>query len=309
MAVGRPDRQTCARRRSHRSRRRPRSSARSSVGSSGRRHGRPARTRRAHSTDSRARRPRPRRPPGTASGSWPRRSPPRGVRGGAQHALRQRRQLARLRDRDADGSLGHVVAPGDHRRDTGERSGRARPFEGPRGGGAGALDRRRERRERWRARILHEDPVERVLRAVRHAPGRRPSRGDELLGGLGGREHADALAHDDAPVDGSEEHAVPDGGPCATAASTPAAFEHDCFSASVYSGCASRAVNDLSSAPAYVPGARYAFGGTAVCAARAERHGRDQDGGGHDEEEPPGHCLTLSRRPGGFRTLRAGLST
>jgi hypothetical protein len=42
----------------------------------------------------------------------------------------------------------------------------------------------------------------------------------------------------------------PDGGPCATAVSTPAAFEHDCFNASVYSGCASRAVNDLRSAPA-----------------------------------------------------------
>ena len=188
-----------------------------------------------------------------------------GVRGGAQHALRQRRELSRLRDGDADRRLGHVVAPGDHRRDSGERSGRTRALEGSRGGGAGALDGRRERREGWWLRVLDEDPVERVLRAVGHAAGRRPRCRDELLGGLGGREHADALAHHDPPVGGSEEHAVARRRALGHARVDPAAFEHDCFSASVYSGCASRAVNDLSSAPAYVPGARYAFGGTAVC--------------------------------------------
>ena len=156
------------------------------------------------------------------------------VRDGVQHALRQRGELSRLRHGDPDRRLGNVVVPGDQRGDARERRGVARPVEERRrgravratvganvgsGGGCGYCTKTR----------LNESRA-----AVRDAARRRPRRRHELLRGLRVREHEDALAHDDAPVGGAEEHAVPRRRAFApTAASTSAAFEHDCFSASV----------------------------------------------------------------------------
>ena len=225
---------------------------------------------------------------------------PCGVRGGAQHALRQRCELARLRDGDADRGLGHVIAPGDHRRDAGERSGGAGALEGTRGGGGPARSTVAANvGEGWRFGYWAKTPVERVLRAVGHAARRRPCGGDELLGGLRRGEHADALAHHDPPVDGSEEHTVArrragrdgrvDPGRVRARLLQPVGVQR----LRVTSG------ERLELGAGVRAGREIRVRRDRGLPARTDRHGRDQDGGGHDRAGTAGplpHPIEAARR-------------
>ena len=156
------------------------------------------------------------------------------VRDGAEHALRQRGELAGLRHRDPDRRLGNEVVPGDQRGDARERRGVARPVEERRGGRAVACDGRREGREGRGLRVLHEDAVERVAPAVSDAARRRPRRRRRTASrpsrsGTRGCSRSRRCAR--RWYRGARRS--PTAGLSPTPASTSAAFEHACFNASV----------------------------------------------------------------------------